>query len=61
MLNGHLVAYGPVAQTLTNEVLQTAYGAHLHFIEGETAKHVQVLEDVHHHAEELNPPSHPHV
>jgi manganese/iron transport system ATP-binding protein len=50
VLNQHLVAYGPVGQTLTNDVLQAAYGAHLHFVDGEAAAHVQVLEDVHHHA-----------
>jgi ABC-type Mn2+/Zn2+ transport system ATPase subunit len=50
VLNRRLVAYGPIDQTLTNEVLQAAYGAHIHFVEGQDAPHLQVLEDVHHHA-----------
>ena len=51
VLNQRLVAYGPVAQALTNDVLQAAYGAHIHFVDsGDAASgHAQVLEDVHHH------------
>jgi ABC-type Mn2+/Zn2+ transport system ATPase subunit len=50
VLNQRLIAYGPVERTLTNEVLQAAYGAHIHFVEApDAAGHAQVLEDVHHH------------
>jgi manganese/iron transport system ATP-binding protein len=50
VLNQRLIAYGPVQSTLTNEVLQAAYGAHIHFVDAAGAGHAQVLEDVHHHA-----------
>ena len=52
ILNQSLVAYGPVEQTLTEDVLQRAFGLHLHFVhgEGDAPSHVDhVLEDVHHH------------
>jgi manganese/iron transport system ATP-binding protein len=50
VLNQRLIAYGPVEQTLTNDVLQAAYGAHIHFVEAPGAPgHAPVLEDLHHH------------
>jgi ABC-type Mn2+/Zn2+ transport system ATPase subunit len=50
LLAGRLVAYGPVAETFRAEVLQQAYGTHLHFVDMPApAVHPQVLEDVHHH------------
>jgi manganese/iron transport system ATP-binding protein len=50
ILNQRLIAFGDVESTLTAEVLQEAYGTHIHFVEGPTARHAQVLEDVHHHS-----------
>ncbi len=48
VLNQRLIAYGPVAETLTEDVLRAAYGIHLHFpMEGTALGHV--LEDAHHH------------
>ncbi len=50
ILNGGLVAFGPVAETFRPEVLREAYGAHLHFLEVQAeGVHPEVLEDVHHH------------
>ena len=50
VLRQRLVAYGPVAQTLTNPVLQAAYGGHIHFMDSPPGTgHVEVLEDFHHH------------
>ncbi len=50
VLNQTVVAEGPVAETFRPPVLQAAYGAHLHFLEGLTPNgHPEVLEDVHHH------------
>ena len=50
ILNQTLVAYGPVSSTFRPEVLQAAYGAHLHFLEALAPNgHPEVLEDVHHH------------
>ncbi len=52
VLNQSLVAYGAVGATLTDEVLQKAYGGHIHFLQPstpDTLGHVQVLEDLHHH------------
>jgi ABC-type cobalamin/Fe3+-siderophores transport system ATPase subunit len=51
-LNQRLVAFGPVAETFTPEVLRAAYGSHLHFIEVDRNGHPEVLEDAHHHTEE---------
>lgn len=51
VLNRRLVAYGPVAETLTEEVLREAYGVHVHYRHAETGLG-HVLEDVHHHHEE---------
>ena len=52
VLNRRLVSYGPVREALTEDVLRTAYGTHLHFgfRDGEEA---HLLGDVHHHDEEL--------
>ena len=49
LLNNSLVAYGPPAETLKPEVLQAAYGAHIHFLDSPFSSHSQMLEDVHHH------------
>jgi ABC-type Mn2+/Zn2+ transport system ATPase subunit len=49
VLRQRLIAYGPVQETLTGEVLQSAYGGHIHFVQAEGAGHVEVLEDLHHH------------
>jgi ABC-type cobalamin/Fe3+-siderophores transport system ATPase subunit len=54
VLNGHLVAYGPTAETLTEEVLQRAYGLHLHFIHGDEPAQQHrdhLFEESHHHDE----------
>jgi ABC-type Mn2+/Zn2+ transport system ATPase subunit len=48
VLNRQLVAFGPTRETLTEEVLQRAYGLHLHFMHG--GEHVDHLfEESHHH------------
>ena len=52
VLNQHLVAYGPVLEVLTEEVLREAYGVHLHFAPGDHAQ-AHLLGDVHHHEVEL--------
>lgn len=50
LLNQTLIAYGPVADVLTEEVLLRAYGVHLHLPAGaERVSHV--LDDLHHHHE----------
>jgi ABC-type Mn2+/Zn2+ transport system ATPase subunit len=49
VLRQRLIAYGPVQETLTDIVLQSAYGGHIHFVQGATGGHVEVLEDFHHH------------
>jgi hypothetical protein len=46
VLNQRLVAYGPVEQTLTEQVLREAYGVHLHLMGDAVERHL--LEDVHH-------------
>ena len=48
VLNQRLVAYGPVEDTLTEEVLSAAYGVHLHYTHRDTGLD-HVLEDAHHH------------
>jgi ABC-type Mn2+/Zn2+ transport system ATPase subunit len=49
VLNRKLVAYGPLKETLTEEVLRQAYGVHLHLLhDHEPVDHV--LDDGHHHA-----------
>jgi ABC-type Mn2+/Zn2+ transport system ATPase subunit len=48
VLNQRLVAYGPVAEVLTEEVLREAYGIHLHFALDDHAS-AHLLGDVHHH------------
>ncbi len=52
VLNGALVAFGPTKDTLTEEVLQRAYGLHLHFIHGEGTGHVDHILEEHHHDNE---------
>jgi ABC-type Mn2+/Zn2+ transport system ATPase subunit len=52
VLNQRLVAYGPLRQTLTEDVLRDAYGVHLHFMGG-GPEGAHVLEDVHHHETSL--------
>ena len=47
VLNQRLVAYGPIEQALTEDVLRDAYGVHLHFIAGGPEAHL--LDDAHHH------------
>jgi manganese/iron transport system ATP-binding protein len=51
-LNQRLVAFGPVAETFTSDVLRAAYGSHLHFVEVDRNGHPEVLEDAHHHPQE---------
>jgi manganese/iron transport system ATP-binding protein len=51
VLNQRLVAYGPVSEVLTEDVLREAYGVHLHFRPGEAAPG-HLLGDVHHHEED---------
>ena len=52
VLNQSLVAFGPTKETLTEEVLQRAYGLHLHFIHGgEGSVHTDHLFEEHHHHE----------
>jgi ABC-type Mn2+/Zn2+ transport system ATPase subunit len=48
LLNQRLVAYGPVEDVLTEDVLREAYGIHLHFAPGDQAQ-AHLLGDVHHH------------
>jgi manganese/iron transport system ATP-binding protein len=48
VLNQRLIAYGSVAEVLTEEVLSDAYGVHLHFRPGAAAPG-HLLGDVHHH------------
>jgi ABC-type Mn2+/Zn2+ transport system ATPase subunit len=51
VLNQHLIAFGPTRETLTEEVLQRAYGLHLHFMHG--GEHMDHLfEESHHHDHE---------
>jgi manganese/iron transport system ATP-binding protein len=52
VLNQRLVAYGPLRQTLTEDVLRDAYGVHLHFMGG-GPEGAHVLEDAHHHGTSL--------
>lgn len=61
VLNQHLVAYGPIEETLTEEVLQRAYGIHLHFMHGNSEMHgndepskphLDHLFESHHHHDE---------
>jgi ABC-type Mn2+/Zn2+ transport system ATPase subunit len=52
VLKQHLVAYGPVDEVLTEDVLREAYGVHLHFAPGDEAA-AHLLGDVHHHEAEL--------
>ncbi len=54
VLNQHLIAYGPIAETLTEKVLQEAYGFHLHFMHEDGARrHLDHLfEESHHHEHE---------
>jgi ABC-type Mn2+/Zn2+ transport system ATPase subunit len=52
VLNQHLVAYGPVGEVLSEDVLRDAYGVHLHFAPGDQAQ-AHLLGDVHHHEAEL--------
>ena len=52
VLKQQLVAYGPVREVLTEEVLREAYGVHLHFRAGEAAPG-HLLGDVHHHDAEV--------
>jgi ABC-type Mn2+/Zn2+ transport system ATPase subunit len=51
VLNGRLVAYGPIRETLTEEVLQHAYGLHLHFMHGgeRSEEHLDHLIEESHH------------
>ncbi|MGE0056711.1 MAG: metal ABC transporter ATP-binding protein [Dehalococcoidia bacterium] len=52
VLSQHLIAYGPTAETLTESVLQEAYGLHLHFMHGGegTQRHLDhIFEESHHH------------
>jgi len=53
VINRRLVAFGPTAETMTEEVLQRAYGLHLHFMHGEGHEHVDHIFEEHHH-------EHPH-
>jgi ABC-type Mn2+/Zn2+ transport system ATPase subunit len=53
VLKQSLIAYGPVAEVLNEEVLSEAYGVHLHFQPGATAEG-HLLGDVHHHDDELH-------
>jgi ABC-type Mn2+/Zn2+ transport system ATPase subunit len=53
VLRQHLVAYGPVAGVLTEDVLRDAYGVHLHFAQGAAAPG-HLLGDVHHHDLEVD-------
>ena len=49
VLNRSLVAYGPLQETLTEDVLRQAYGVHLHLLHDQ--EHVDhVVDDGHHHA-----------
>ncbi|HWO73742.1 MAG TPA: metal ABC transporter ATP-binding protein [Dehalococcoidia bacterium] len=48
VLKQRLVAYGPVDEVLTEDVLREAYGVHLHFRPGVAAPG-HLLGDVHHH------------
>jgi manganese/iron transport system ATP-binding protein len=52
VLKQHLVAYGPVREVLTEDVLREAYGVHLHFRAGEEAP-AHLIGDVHHHDSEV--------
>jgi manganese/iron transport system ATP-binding protein len=52
VLNQRLVAYGPVEDVLTEDVLREAYGLHLHFAPDDHAQ-AHLLGDVHHHEAEL--------
>ena len=49
VLNQHLVAFGPTKEVLTEEVLQRAYGLHLHFMHGGDAGHLDHLFEESHH------------
>lgn len=60
VLNSRLVAFGPTAATLTEDVLQEAYGLHLHLMHGfgQTPDHIDhFFEEAHHdehdHAREV--------
>ena len=49
-LNQRLIAYGPVAETFTPEVLRETYGAHAHFVEMPAlGDHTEVVGEEHHH------------
>lgn len=48
VLNQRLLAYGPVAHVLTEDVLSEAYGVHLHFRPEEAAPG-HLVGEVHHH------------
>jgi ABC-type Mn2+/Zn2+ transport system ATPase subunit len=57
VLNQHLVAFGPTRETLTEEVLQRAYGLHLHFMHGgeQAQQHLDhLIEESHHHDHEAH-------
>jgi ABC-type Mn2+/Zn2+ transport system ATPase subunit len=52
VLNQRLVAYGTVAEIFSEDVLERAYGPHLHFPDagaGPVVGHPGAFEDVHHH------------
>lgn len=53
VLNRRLVAFGPTADALTEEVLRDAYGLHLHFMHGgngDGGRHLDhLIEESHHH------------
>ena len=53
VLNQRLVAYGPVAEVLNEDVLSDAYGVHLHFAPDERAL-AHLLGDVHHHEGDIS-------
>jgi len=55
VLNQRLLAYGPVEETLTEDVLAEAYGVHLHFTHRDTGLD-HMLEDAHHHDGDEGPP-----
>jgi ABC-type Mn2+/Zn2+ transport system ATPase subunit len=50
VLNGRLVAYGPVERVLNEDVLSEAYGVHLHFAQ-EQGLPGHLIGDIHHHDE----------
>jgi ABC-type Mn2+/Zn2+ transport system ATPase subunit len=54
VLKQTLVAYGPVEDVLNEDVLSEAYGVHLHFQPGVSAKG-HLIGDVHHHDDDMPP------